>query len=73
VSINFIKKECPDCGMPMSLTTDDFLWFCTDHVNCGYTEYCEDGKPPEEAEQDEEESEFRCPHCQKVITEELLP
>ena len=65
-------KDCPDCSMPMALDTNDFIYYCTDQ-ECGYTEYCEDGKPAEAIEQEEDEEEYRCPHCQKVIAEELLP
>jgi len=73
MSINFDKKECPDCGLPMALTTDNFLWYCTDHVNCGYSEYCEDGKPALREEEEEENDTFTCPHCNKQIDKEDLP
>ena len=64
-------KDCPDCSMPMALDTEDFLYYCTD-PECGYTEYCEDGKPAEQVEEEESE-DFLCPHCHKVIAEEQLP
>lgn len=65
-------KECPDCGLTLSLDTNDFLYYCTD-VDCGYTEYCEDGNPPEKDEEEEASEEFRCPHCGEIINEEQLP
>ena len=64
-------KECPDCGMPMLLNTEEFIFFCADE-ECGYTEYCEDNKDAEDNEI-EDEQEFRCPHCHQIIEEELLP
>lgn len=65
-------KECPECALLMALDTNDFIFYCTD-ANCGYTEYCEDGKPAEQEAEEEDSEEFRCPHCQEIITEEQLP
>ena len=62
------QRSCPDCGMIMGFDTQDSVYSCVD-PDCGYVEYLE-GEEPEQAE---EEEEFRCPHCQKEIPEELLP
>ena len=56
------KKFCPDCGCIMVLDFDEESYYCID-PNCSY----------EEDVEQEEDDEYRCPHCRRVIEEEDLP
>jgi ribosomal protein S27AE len=69
---NIPVKECPECGEAMAFSSDDFLYYCT-ISDCGFTEVCEDGNPPEEVGEIEDEEAYFCPHCGKQIDEDELP
>lgn len=63
------QKDCPDCGAILGFDKDEGLYYCLD-TDCGYTETCEDGKGVNDIEED---TEFHCPHCNKIIDEDDLP